>query len=160
MKWSKLKKTTEDKFADCVKGRVHIYSTRYTSGSYFMVRGWITIDKEEIANFSTPDNSNKYGWNTPDIDERILPSERTEGMSVEKGEFSRYDLTDACFEYINMNITDAISSENPIIRSFAMLDSRLGKRKLYMLKQQDRTDQHPLVLRMLDLRLECEKNFR
>lgn len=157
MKWSKLKKTIEDNFADCVKGRVHIFSTRYTTGSYFMVRGWITIDKEEIANFSTPDNCNKFGWNTPDINERISPEDRTEGLAAEKGEFSRSDFTDACFEYINMNIDASASSENPIIRSFAMLDKRLGKRRLKLLKVQDRTDKHPLVLKMLDLRLECEK---
>jgi len=156
MKWSKLKKNIEEKFADCLKDRVHIYTTRYTTGSYYMVRGWITIDKEEIANFSTPDNNNKYGWNTPDIDERIIPEKRTEGLTVEKGEFSRYDFTDACFDYLNMNIDEAVSSQNPIIKSFAMLDRRLGKRRLKLLKQKDRTDQHPLVSRMLDLRIQCE----
>lgn len=157
MNWSKLKKTIEDKFADSVKGKVHIYTTRYTIGSYFMVRGWITIDKKEIANFSTPDNSNKYGWNTPDINERISPEDRTDGFAVEKGEFSRYDFTDACFEFINMNIENSLSSDNPIIKSFAMLDGRVGKRRLKLLKLQDRANLHPLVLKMLDLRLECEK---
>ena len=116
MKWSKLKKTIEDKFADCLSGRVSLYATRYTSGSYFMVRGWITADKIEIANFSTPDNNSKFEWNTPEIDEAII-------------------------------------SDNPIIRAFAMLDRRLGKRRL---RQIDKTDLHPLVLRLLNLRLECE----
>ena len=122
-----------------------------------MVRSWITIDKEEIANFSTPENSSKYGWNTPDIDKRIEPEERTEGQAVEKGEFSGYDFTDACFEYLNLNIDAALESENPIIRSFAMLDRRLGKRRLKLLRDQDSSDLHPLVFRMLNFRLQCEK---
>jgi len=153
MKWSKLKKTIEDKFADCVSGRVSLYATRYTSGSYFMIRGWITADKIEIANFSTPDNYSKFEWNTPELNERIPDEERTPGKAVEKGEFSRWDFMNACWDYINMNIDEAIISENPIIRSFAMLDRRLGKRRL---RQIDKTDLHPLVLRLLNLRLECE----
>jgi len=39
MKWSKLKQTVEEKFSDSIGERVKIYTTRYTSGSYFMVRG-------------------------------------------------------------------------------------------------------------------------
>ena len=153
MKWSKLKKSIEDKFADSLGGRVNLYATRYTSGSYYMVRGWITIDGEEIANFSTPDNNNKYGWNTPDINERIPADERTEGAAIEKGEFSRWEFMDACREYLNISIEDAMVSENPIIRSFAMLDKRLGKRRL---KLTDMNGLHPMTIKLLELRLECE----
>lgn len=154
MKWSKLKKTIEDKFTDSIGGRVNLFATRYTSGSYYMVRGWITIDGEEIANFSTPDNNNKFGWNTPGIDERIPAEERKEGLAVEKGEFSRWDFMSACWEYINMSIEEAIESVNPIIRSFAVLDKRLGKRRLKLI---EKNCMHPLTLKLLRLRLECEK---
>ncbi len=153
MRWSKLKKTIEDKFADCVKGRVHLYTTRYTSGSYFMVRGWITLDGKEIANFSTPDNYQKYGWNTPEINERIPAEERTAGQAVEKGEFSRWDFVVACFDYLNANIDEAFASDNPIIKSFAILDKRFGKRRLKLV---DKKDLHPLVNTLLNLRLKCE----
>jgi hypothetical protein len=153
MKWSKLKKTVEAKFAESVRPRVNLFTTRYTIASGFMVRGWITVDKVEIANFSTPDNYNKFEWDTPELHQRIPSEERTLGLAMEKGEFSRVDFLDSCWEYINLSIDDAISSENPIINAFAMLDSRLGKRRL---KRINRTDLHPLVLRMLDLRLECE----
>lgn len=153
MKWSKLKKTIEDNFSDKLEGRVSIYITRYTTGSYFMVRGWITIDKEEIANFSTPDNYSKFGWNTPDIDKRIPDEERTEGKAVDKGEFSRTDFLDACWVYISLNNDDAFKSMNPIIKAFAVLDKRTGKRRLRSI---DKTNLHPLVLKCLELRLKCE----
>lgn len=153
MMWSKLKKSIEEKFAESIDGRVNLYVTRYTSGSYYMVRGWITIDGEEIANFSTPDNNNKYGWNTPEINERIPEGERTKGAASEKGEFSRWEFIDACRDYLNHNIDEAVKSENPIIRSFAVLDRRLGKRRL---KLMDKAELHPLTLRLLELRLECE----
>ncbi|HMS65265.1 MAG TPA: hypothetical protein PKD83_08445 [Ignavibacteria bacterium] len=157
MKWSKLKKTIEDKFAESVKGRVCLFVTRYTTGSYFMVRGWITIDKVEIANFSTPDNADKYGWNTPEINERIPDGDRTIDLAVEKGEFSRHDFLNACWDYLNININDALKSENPIIRSFAVLDKRTGKRRLDLIKKENL---HPLVLKLLMFRLNCDKKYK
>lgn len=153
MKWSKLKKTIEDNFAESLSRRVRIYVTRYTSGSYFMVRGWITIDKEEIANFSTPDNYSRLEWDMSDIDKRIPAEDRSEGNAVEKGEFSRADFLNACWQYIGMNINESLKSENPVIRAFAMLDRRLGKRRLKLI---DKQNLHPLVLKCLSLRLECE----
>ncbi len=153
MKWSKLKQTVEEKFSDSIGERVKIYTTRYTSGSYFMVRGWITIDGIEIANFSTPENYAKYNWNTPELDKRIPQEERNKGNAVEKGEFSRHDLMDACWSYINLSMDEALKSDNPIISAFAMLDKRHGKRRLRTI---DRTNLHPLAAKMLKLRLQCE----
>jgi hypothetical protein len=153
MKWSKLKQNIEETFADSVKGRVNIYATRYTVGSHWMARGWITIDKVEVVNFSTPDNYNKYGWNMPDLHERVPAEERTPDLAAEKGEFSRYEFFDACWEYLNLSIEDALSSENPIINSFAMLDKRLGKRRLKLI---DKNALHPMVSKLLEFRLSCE----
>lgn len=153
MKWSKLKQTVEEKFSDTISERVNIYATRYTSGSYFMVRGWITIDGEEVANFSTPENYAKYGWNSPELDNRIPDEERNKENAVEKGEFSRNELLESCRQFLNMSIEDTLECNNPIINAFAMLDKRLGKRRL---KTIDNKNLHPLAARMLQLRLQCE----
>ncbi|MBK9333358.1 MAG: hypothetical protein IPM96_13350 [Ignavibacteria bacterium] len=109
--------------------------------------------KQRFANFSTPDNYNKFEWDTPDIDKRISVDERLEGNTVEKGEFFRADFLDVCWEFISMNIDEALKSDNPVIRSFAMLDRRLGKRRLKLI---DRENLHPLVSKCLNFRLECE----
>lgn len=154
MKWSKLKQTLEGNFAQSINKRVNLHITRYTSGSYFMVRGWITIDKIEIANFSTPDNYAKFGWDTPEINARIVKDERHPDQAVEKGEFSRWDFLEACWEYLNLSIEEAVLSNNPIIQSFAILDKRLGKRRLKII---DITTLNPLVSKMLKFRLDCEK---
>jgi len=50
MRWSKLKQLVEDRMADSLQRRVEVHSTRYYSGEG---RGWITVDKREVANFST-----------------------------------------------------------------------------------------------------------
>jgi hypothetical protein len=58
------------------------------------------------------------------------------------GIFSSHDLPRSMFTYLNLNIDDALTSENPIIRAFAMLDRRFGKRRLCDF---DSTNEHPLV---------------
>lgn len=153
MQWSKLKQKMEENFAPSVQGRVHIFATRYTTGSYYMVRAWLTLDKVEIVNFSTPDNGNRFGWDTPAIHERIAPEERHTDQAAEKGEFSREDFFDACWEYTNTSIEAAHESQNPIIQAFAMLDRRTGKRRLQKVVPETL---HPLPLRLWQLRCECE----
>lgn len=149
MKWSKLKKTIEEKFADSVKNKIHLYTTRYTVGSNFMVRAWITINGEEIANFSTPDNYNKYSWNTPDIDKRIPDEERIEGNAVEKGEFSRFEFFVSCNSFLNLSIDQALNGDDPIIKALAVIDKRFGKRRILSF---DAEKEHPLVKYLFEFR--------
>src|SRR4051794_27003772 len=49
MRWSKVKQLVEERFAPSLHGRVEVHSTRYYSGQG---RGWITIDKREVADMS------------------------------------------------------------------------------------------------------------
>ena len=53
MKWSKRKKNVESFFADSVKGRIELRSTRYRGTHDEEGRGYITFDKEEIWNMCT-----------------------------------------------------------------------------------------------------------
>ncbi|NQT88950.1 hypothetical protein HQ560_19435, partial [bacterium] len=50
MKWSKLKSQVEGMFADSVRGRVRLHSTRYRKAHDQDGRAWITIDGREIVN--------------------------------------------------------------------------------------------------------------
>jgi hypothetical protein len=160
MKWSKLKSEIEQKFAESVKGRVEIFSTRYTTASHSMSRGWITFDGKEIANFSTPDSVNRYGVYYNELTDTICAShplvrkdERQLGRLVEKGEFSRYDFHEACWLYLTLSINDALNHKNPIINCFAILDRRFGKRRL---KEVDVNKLHPLVSGVFQIRLALE----
>lgn len=51
MMWSKLKQTIEGRFADSLKGRVEVFNARYHHAHDDDSRGWITVDKREIANY-------------------------------------------------------------------------------------------------------------
>jgi hypothetical protein len=164
MVWSKLKKNIENNFADALKDRVKLFTTTY--GSNYDVqdlynRGWITVDGNEVVNFSTPEAFFMYrrdlNATTPTkYPASTVPKEhvdRTPERLIEKGEFSKYDLTYSCSAFLNMSIEEAMEHESPIIQMFSVLDKRLGKRRLALLNEKDL---HPLVRYFLDLRLDAE----
>jgi hypothetical protein len=64
--------------------------------------------------------------------------------------FSRFDLTDALESYLSMSIEDALCSSNTIIRAIAMLDRRVGKRRLQQLVIDATT--HPFITQLYTLR--------
>ena len=160
MQWSKLKQTIENKFADKVKGRVELYSTRYTKPNSTTGRGWITVDKRQIVNFATTKSMHNYGAYYHEATETncvthpaISDAERVEGNLIEEGEFSRFDLHNCCWEYLNLTIEEGLQHKSPIINFLAIADKRLGKRRLVEI---DSKNLHPLVKYILDFRLNAE----
>lgn len=164
MKWSQLKKRVEDNLAESVKGKVEFFTTAYRKPNSSTGRGWITLDGQEIVNFSTMDSGTVYGYvyneTTPDnkkryaIHEKIDPKERTEGKLSEKGEFSRFDLHICMFESLNMTTMEMLEHKSPIVQSLGILDKRTGKRTLEKLKMKT-FDKLPQVF--LEYRLRNEK---
>jgi hypothetical protein len=157
MKWSQLKKETESRFAACVQGEIHLYSTRYRRPDSNKGRGWITYKKEQIVNFETILSWVNYGayfhesTNTPCLTHKaVVMKDRTPGRLIERGEFSRFDLHEACWELLNLSIDDALKSRNPIIQGLAFLDRRIGKQRLIGFSTEKL---HPLATKMLKIRL-------
>jgi hypothetical protein len=163
MIWSKIKRNVENKFADNLKGKIQIYTTSY--GREYDItdlfnRGWITVDGKEVVNFSTPDafylNGSDYHYATPTNcakSENKIYEERDSELLSEKGEFSKYDLSHCCYAYPGFSIEEALNHDSPIVNMLAVLDKRLGKRRLVKLAQQEL---HPLVKYFLNIRLESE----
>lgn len=159
MRWSKLKAEIESRFCDSMKNRLSINSTAY--GACTCGHAWISLDKEVIANFCT-----MAFWKTePHFDPekgRFLHGERINenNKKYEKfenayGELSRQDVYGACWEYVHdLSIDQAISSKDPLIQSLAMVDRRLGKRRL---REIDDSSLHPLAKRLLHERMLAEK---
>jgi len=161
MKWSKLKLMIESKFADSVKGRVEVFSTAYRKTNGSEGRGWMTIDKKEIVNFETFkswQNYSAYYHETTETDclthPAVAEQERTLGNLIEEGEFSRFDFHNCCWKYLNLTVEQGLEHKSPLINSLAVLDKRLGKRRLAEL---DKDKLHPLAQRLLVFRLAVEK---
>jgi hypothetical protein len=81
-------------------------------------------------------------------------TERHDGCLVEPGEFTRAQLFEACFEYDALESHACLASDNALIRSLAVLNARVGKRRLKALAEAD--DLHPLTRALLEFRLQCE----
>src|SRR5579862_3191216 len=52
MRWSKLKQRVEAMFADGVRGRVELHTTRYAKAHDRFGRSWMTVDGREVVNMS------------------------------------------------------------------------------------------------------------
>ena len=159
MQWSKRKKKVEGFFSDLVQGRVELRSTHYRGSHDDEGRGYITFDKNEIWSMCT---LSFYSTEYDRIDE-IVERESITPYEAQKiaydelaseGKFNQYTFYDSLDEYCNNSIDSSLTSDNLLIRCLAMLDARLGKRRLRTL---DLTEESKKVVDFYMIRCECEK---
>lgn len=165
--WSGMRKYLEQEMiADCLKGRVRYNCTAYTGMDGCRIFE-IFIDKKLVKQFS---------WetvNTYFIDNNISASARHkhpagtaeywEGFwetldrvpMNSRTEYTDEEFCEALEQYRNQPIQHSISSENPLVRMFAVLDRRVGKRTLKSISEHE--DIQPEWLNQLcKLRVEAE----
>ena len=158
MRWSKLKQRIEQNFADSLKGNLEIFAAVYNDYDK-EGRVWFTLDKIEIANFCDFESWNKNAANYHESTvDRLYKThsatkneDRTDGLLVEKGEFSKWDLYIQMFDYLNLSIDNALNHSSPVINAIAVADKRTGKRRLAKLHFD-----HPLPMKILNERLKRE----
>jgi len=163
--WSGMRKYLEkEMLAESLQGRI-----RYCCTSYVGMDGCrifeVYIDGEQVKRFSW-ETVNTYfiaqGYKENDTPWGI--GEYWAGFRSLLGEHpinSRTEYTDEEFAealevYRNHDIQESIFSENPLVRMFAVLDRRIGKRTLAKIK--DTICQQPIWLqRFYDVRLAAER---
>ncbi|MDQ6906448.1 MAG: hypothetical protein M3176_06430 [Chloroflexota bacterium] len=166
MRWSKLKQLVEDRMADSLQRRVEVHSTRYYSGQG---RGWITVNKREVADMSHLRAAMESARIANEVDTDDANPEKSQPplhaqwyasdsyAQVRRRQdivLSQYEFHHLLWDSLSLSIEGALLSDHYLIRAFAMLDSRLGKRRLRTLQLGD--DEHPLVRQFYDLRCEAE----
>ena len=145
MRWSKLRKLVEKRFCDEVKRRVAIKSTVY--GNCSCGHAWVTLDGEVLANFRTRAYWNEIGGQAA---ENTINKYRDQ--YVVYGEGSRQDFYESCWDYVHkIPIDDALSESDPVVQAFAVIDRRVGKRRLAKI---DQDKLHPLARRLFLERME------
>ena len=142
MHWSKLKQVTEGRFADDVRGRVQLWTTRYRQ-PWHRVRGpdsrsWITVDGRTVVNMH--DHQSVDGVFSDGHPDRFRVSL-----------FGGCDLPSAARAFLSLSIDDAFASSNTLVRALAVLDRRTGRRRLAAM---DPVAEVPLVATLLTLRTE------
>jgi hypothetical protein len=154
MQWSKLKKMIEERICDSLKDAVDLHATSYRDTYNVTGRYWITVDGERVFSAYTARDSGAY-WETASSGAIDLGDETTDGVARERPELSGRDahhrFTETLERYLSLSIDDALSDPNELIRALAMIDRRLGTRRLRSMEIAD--DEHPLVRYMYELRV-------
>ena len=143
--WSGMRKYLEEEMlSENLRGRV-----RYNCTTYVGMDGCkifeVFIDNILVKQFS---------WetvNTYFINNELIKKDETKGgllgywghfwetldknPLVNRTEYTDNEFCDALEIYRNQPIKDSLNSDNPIVRMFAVLDRRVGKRTLTDLKQ-------------------------
>ena len=182
MQWSKTKSTLESFLCDQLQGRIKIYATVYRKFHDGPARVWITFDKKEILSASDvtytikheelyqqmkrdqnlkgiPYNSHwEVMFQSKERQALVQVSDKVEDFLNNQNIFNSFHLYEPFMVYSSLSIEEALSSENVIIRAYAMLDRRLGKRRLKELKFNENT--HPLILDFYKIRCEVEGIYR
>ncbi len=166
--WSATRKQLEELLCNKLKGRVRYFITKYNNAHDESGRFAILIDGKEVIKGNEFLYYQKYleiendlkkeaaipkrrwngkGMENEDINE--IYERKIERLMEENGEISVGQFTSAIEEYLNQSIEKSITSENPFVRMFAILDRRVGKRTLDNLK--DKIHKEPVWLQQFYL---------
>ena len=162
--WSGMRKYLEkEMLADSLKGRIRYGCTTYVGMDGCKIFE-VYIDDKQVKRFSWETVNNYF------IEKEYKSIENPYGTIEywdefwslldkyplkEKTEYKDSEFADALAEYRNQDIKISIQSNNPIVRMFAILDRRVGKRTLEKLK--DTLDEQPEWLKQFYvLRFEAE----
>ncbi|MVP01190.1 hypothetical protein [Paenibacillus lutrae] len=167
MQWSKMKMRMESRLCDSLKGRIQYNSTRYRGSHDQVGRAWITFDHVILHDFCTTKRSYKYNssansiqkenhcldWNDPLQQKGYYQAYKLADEELRsQGYYNQYQFYDAIEEFLNLPINRAVTSENALIRSFAYVDKRVGKRTLLSIKE----DKDRRVMKFLTIRKKAE----
>ena len=134
--WSNLKKQMHDLLCDSLKDKISYFYTSYHEVHNAYGRATINYNKKEIVAFS---------WVEMYAQEREVSQLYAEGKKVSYGELEKgkwmpeCKLCDADFInsltiYLKTDIATALNSDNYLLRVFAYMDRRVGKRTLIKIK--------------------------
>ena len=151
MRWSKLRTLIIERFAEPLHGRLDIHSTAY--GNCGCGHAWLTWDGEVIANFCTRAHylADHGRLSDPQQTYRDAAGNRYKDQLTVYGERSRQQVYQALWDFVHtLPIEDALASDDMLLQALAVVDTRIGKRRLAGIELDK---MHPLVAYLLTLRM-------
>ena len=169
MRWSKLKSSLDDLRAPALRGRVALNQARYRYTREEVGRIWITVDGREVASFDTSTYVRRRAelgddlfeirrtetpGRAPDHATYLEADNRAREILRRAGQYDDYEALVDLEAYLSLPIEEALASPSPLVRALAVIDRRVGKRRLRALRI-GRVE-HPLVRELYRLRCEAE----
>lgn len=162
--WSiKRKKLEQDFICEKLKGRIQYFYTHYHGAPDQYGRFAVRVDGKEVL-LANPYNEIHYHMYANDIKINediparvwtkkgtIHDAENTKAetsgrkLAIEAGYIDSYDFMPAIDVYLNQSVEKSLWSDDYLVRMFALLDRRIGKRTL--LKVRDTYFEQPEWLR-------------
>lgn len=146
MQWSKLKTKVKDFICPALRDRIDFHLTSYRESHDGADKVWITVDGKKIFDCK----HYPHEWAEADAHSSGLRGEQVKSLLVEKEIHSPRNFGDAMRIYIDSPILDALQSIDPLVKAFAIVDRRVGKRMIDKLEISD--SEHSLVKAFYELR--------
>jgi len=154
MAWSRLRARWRELLAPSVVDRVDAHMAGYRKAYEGRGRAWLTVDGQELVSFCEFKFENAVrtegrrecptGWPFTDS-----ATQKVWAVGLRRPPY----LLDAMATCIGSSIEQLLESPDPLVRALAMLDRRLGKRRLALVAAKS---EHPWVVRMHHVRCEAE----
>ena len=158
--WSGLKKKLETHYlAESLQGRIEYFMTSYRKSTYEEGRIAIIVDGEEIFQTSEFDFWKTFSKHNTETVESEEYYKNVTKKTWDDGSFQQDTFLSAIKRFDNQNIKESMTDENPLVRIFALVDKRVGKRTLMNLESTI-DEELDWVSYFYYLRLDAEKIYR
>ena len=158
--WSKIRdKLENDYLADSLKKRIKYFATSYSKCPDHEGRAAILLDGKQVIAGSYCEQWSKAS---------LLPKDDTleirlhyefpfmDNTALKYSQFDQRCFYKAFYEFDNQSIDRSLTSSNLLVRIFAILDRRVGKRRLYKIKEN--IESEPEIFQIFfNIRIEAEE---
>ena len=138
VRWSAIRHKLENEYlAESLRGHIRYFATSYNKYPDNEGRASILLDGKEIIEGSYCEQWSKAHLLPNDNKLRIRRLGEfpiMDDVALQFGQFDQRCFYRAFDEFDNQSIEKSLSSENAIVRVFALLDRRTGKRRLRAMK--------------------------
>ena len=158
--WSGVKKILEqDRLAPSLRGRVSYQATRYHDAHDDQGRIALLIDGQEVFS-AHPWRYTGLSWpafRAQDPEASYMESaEKYWNRELEKGCGDVGSFYRAFREYDTQSIEQSLESDDPLVRTLAIVDRRVGKRRLEAMRESGFAPEPEWVWRFYQVRMEAE----
>ena len=159
LRWSGIRKKLESEYlADSLKGHIQYFATSYSKCPDHEGRAAILLDGKEIISGGYYNNWAKASLFPKDEKYQKRMQEEMafmDDVAVRLGVFDQRCFYEAFNIFDNQNIELSLESDNMLVRIMAVLDRRVGKRRLISMKETIE-DEAPSFQEFFAIRAEAE----